>query len=54
MGERRGSQSTHPTGGGADQHGFPHGHSTISALTAAFDTVNHNVLLSKIERSTLP
>ena len=65
----------------ADQHSFPPGHSTTSALlqltsdiaagfnqmkpphrtvcnavdlTAAFDTVNHNVLLSKIVRSTLP
>ena len=53
----------------ADQHGFRPRHSTTSALlqltssstvcvavdlTTAFDTVNHNVLLSKIVRSTLP
>ena len=46
-----------------DQHGFRPAHSTTSAhrticvavdLTAAFDTVCHNTLISKIARSTLP
>ena len=52
----------------SDQHGFRTGHSTCFNqrkpphrkvcvdvdLTAAFDTVNHNALLSKIARSTFP
>ena len=48
-------QLTSDTATGFNQMKTPHGTICVSVdLTAAFDTVNHNVLLSKIVRSTPP
>ena len=48
-------QLTSDVATGFNQRNPPHRSICVAVdLTAAFDTVNHNVMLSKIARSTLP
>ena len=48
-------QLTSDVATGFNQRNPPHRTICVAVdLTAAFDTVNHNVMLSKIARSTLP